>query len=431
QSAIVAAMREARDELGAHMSIAGGLSLALERGREVGCGAVQIFLKNQRQWAAKRLAADEVRAFHTARRATGVRHVFAHSSYLINLGNPIGSLWSQAVDAFTDELERAEALSLSCVVIHPGSHMGAGLEAGLTRVTSALDESLARTAGYRVKVALENTAGAGNTLGRTFGELGALLERAARPERLGVCLDTCHLFAAGYDVRTKAGYHRAMAECEATVGRRRVLAFHLNDAKAPLGSGLDRHENIGRGLLGVAPFRMLLNDRRFARVPKVLETPKEPEPTADLRNLAVLRRLRRRRGRSDAECARARSALRGHADSPAERRDGAGGAARRDRHADVLAERDEKVVVPDPVAPRERRAQRHLGLLGVAGLHVAQPVRDPVHVRVDTDTGLAVPHRHDQIRRLPPDAVQREEPVDRVGPAAAHALAGSAPAAAD
>ena len=290
-------MTRARDELGAHMSIAGGLSLALERGREVGCGAVQIFLKNQRQWAAKLLAAGEVRAFRAARRATGVRHVFAHSSYLINLGNPSPALWSQAVDAFTDELERAEALGLSCVVIHPGSHMGAGLEAGLARVTAALDESLARTAGYRVKVALENTAGAGNTIGRTFGELGALLERAARPERLGVCLDTCHLFAAGYDVRTAAGYRRAMAECGATVGLERVLAFHLNDAKAPLGSGLDRHENIGRGALGLVPFRLLLNDRRFARVPKVLETPKEPEPTADLRNLAVLRKLRRRRGR--------------------------------------------------------------------------------------------------------------------------------------
>ena len=290
-------MTRGRDELGAHMSIAGGLHLALERGREVGCGAVQIFLKNQRQWAAKLLAAGEVRAFRAARRATGVRHVFAHSSYLINLGNPSPALWSQAVDAFTDELERAEALGLSCVVIHPGSHMGAGLEAGLARVTAALDESLARTAGYRVKVALENTAGAGNTIGRTFGELGALLERAARPERLGVCLDTCHLFAAGYDVRTAAGYRRAMAECGATVGLKRVLAFHLNDAKAPLGSGLDRHENIGRGALGLVPFRLLLNDRRFARVPKVLETPKEPEPTADLRNLAVLRKLRRRRGR--------------------------------------------------------------------------------------------------------------------------------------
>src|SRR5262249_31223414 len=176
----------------------------------------------------------------------------------------------------------------------PGSHMGEGPEAGLARVTAALDESLARTAGYRIKVALENTAGAGNTIGRTFGELAALLERAARPERLGVCLDTCHLFAAGYDIRTPAGYRRAMAECEATVGRRRGRGLHLTDAKAPLGSGLDRHENIGRGLLGLTPFRLLLNDRCFMRVPKVLETPKEPEPSADLRNLAVLRRLRLR-----------------------------------------------------------------------------------------------------------------------------------------
>src|SRR5207253_1133505 len=154
-----------------------------------------------------------------------------------------------------------------------------------------------RNAGYRVKVALENTAGAGNTIGRTFGELATLIERAARPERIGVCLDTCHLFAAGYNIRTAAGYRRAMGECEATIGRRRVVAFHLNDAKAPLGSGLDRHENIGRGLLWLAPFRLLLNDHRFAAVPKVLETPKEPAPASDLRNLAVLRRLRRRLGR--------------------------------------------------------------------------------------------------------------------------------------
>src|SRR5438105_4612469 len=167
-------MTPRRDEIGAHMSIAGGLHLALERGREVGCGAVQIFLKNQRRWAAKPLVADEVRAFGAARRATAIRHVFAHSSYLINLGNPDPALWSQAVAAFTDELERAEALGLSCVVIHPGSHMGAGLEAGIGRVTAALDESLARTAGYRVKIALENTAGAGNTIGRTFGELATL-----------------------------------------------------------------------------------------------------------------------------------------------------------------------------------------------------------------------------------------------------------------
>ena len=279
------------------MSIAGGLHLALERGRAVGCGAVQIFLKNQRQWAAKALGAEDVQMFRATRRRTGIRHCFAHSSYLLNLASPDPAAWAQSVSAFTDELERAEALELSCVVIHPGSHMGAGLEVGLRRVTAALDETLGRTAGYRVKVALENTAGGGNSVGRTFAELATLIDGAARPERIGVCVDTCHLFAAGYDVRTEAGFGRAMTECESAVGRRRVLAFHLNDARAPLGSGLDRHEHIGRGFLGLAPFRFLLNDRRFARVPKVLETPKKPEPTADLRNLAVLRRLRRRLGR--------------------------------------------------------------------------------------------------------------------------------------
>ena len=279
------------------MSIAGGLHLALERGHAVGCGAVQIFLKNQRQWAARPLDAEAIRTFGAARRRTGLRRVFAHSSYLINLASPDSTAWAQAVAAFTDELERGEALGLSCVVIHPGSHMGAGLEPGLRRVIAALDEALARTAGYHIKVALENTAGGGNSVGRTFGELATMIDGAARPERIGICVDTCHLFAAGYDLRTETGYARAMAECEAAVGRRRVLAFHLNDAKAPFGSGLDRHEHIGRGFLGLAPFRRLLNDRRFARVAKVLETPKDPEPAADLRNLATLRRLRRPLGR--------------------------------------------------------------------------------------------------------------------------------------
>ena len=284
-----------RDELGAHMSIAGGLHRALERGREIGCGAVQIFLKNQRQWAAKPLTPEEAGAFELARELTGIRHVFAHSSYLINLAAPEDAAWRRAVDAFTDELDRAEALGLACVVIHPGSHLGAGVEAGLARVTAALDEVTRRTPGYRAKVALENTAGAGHALGRTFAELGALLARAAWPERLGVCLDTCHLFAAGYDIRSRTGWRRAMQECREAVGFGRVLAFHLNDAKAPLGSGLDRHENIGKGRLGLTPFRLLLRDRRLARIPKVLETPKEPEPAADIGNLAVLRALRTRR----------------------------------------------------------------------------------------------------------------------------------------
>ena len=158
---------------------------------------------------------------------------------------------------------------------------------------AALDEVTRRTPGYTVRIALENTAGAGHAIGRTFEELGALLARAARPERVGICVDTCHLFAAGYDVRSEAGYRRALGECREAVGLERVLAFHLNDAKAPLDSGLDRHEHIGRGYLGRLPFRRFLRDRRFRQVPKVLETPKEPEPVADRRNLALLRALRR------------------------------------------------------------------------------------------------------------------------------------------
>ena len=281
-------------EIGAHMSIAGGLHLALERGHAIGCGAVQIFLKNQRQWAAKPLGAEEARAFHAARRRTRIRHVFAHASYLINLAAPGDAQWRQAVDAFVDELERAETLGLACVVIHPGSHLGAGREAGVTRVVAAVDEATRRTPGYRVRIALENTAGAGNLIGSRLPELGELLRRAARPERLGVCIDTCHLFAAGYDIRAATGWTAAFEECAEHVGLSRILAFHLNDARAPLGSGRDRHEHIGQGFLGLAPFRRLLNDPRFARVPKVLETAKEPEPLADIRNLATLRRLRRR-----------------------------------------------------------------------------------------------------------------------------------------
>jgi deoxyribonuclease-4 len=287
-------MTDALREVGAHMSIAGGLHLALERGHAIGCGAVQIFLKNQRQWAARPLTSDEVRAFEAARRRTRIRHAFAHASYLINLAAPAQTQWRQAVDAFVDELERAEALGLACVVIHPGSHLGTGREAGVARIVAALDQATARTSGYRVMIALENTAGAGNVIGSRFAELGTLLRRAARPERLGVCVDTCHLYAAGYDIRAAKGWAAAFDECDEHVGLSRVIAFHLNDAKAPLASGLDRHEHIGKGFLGLAPFRRLLNDRRFSRVPKVLETAKEPEPYADIRNLTTLRRLRRR-----------------------------------------------------------------------------------------------------------------------------------------
>jgi len=284
-----------RDLLGAHMSIAGGLDRALWRGRDVGCSVVQIFLKNQRQWRAKPYTAEEVQRFRAAWRESGLRTVFAHATYLINLAAPAAVEWKRAVSAFHDELERAEALGLPFVIIHPGSHKATGLEAGIRRIAKALDELMRRTRGYRVMVLLENTAGGGATIGRSFEELAAILGAVRSAERIGVCLDTCHLFAAGYDIRPREGYAATIARCRRLVGLDRVRAFHLNDAKQPLGSGLDRHEKIGRGHLGQDTFRWLLNDRRFFRVPMALETPKEPEPRADREALALLRSLRRTR----------------------------------------------------------------------------------------------------------------------------------------
>ena len=277
-----------RDLLGAHMSIAGGLHLALTRGRDVGCSVVQIFLKNQRQWTARPYTDSEVREFRAAWKATGVRVVFAHANYLINLATPVAAEWRRAVDVFHDELERAEALGLPFVVIHPGSHRAAGLDEGIRRVARAIDVLHDRMRGERVRIVLENTAGGGATIGRSFEELAAVVGTVREP-------DTCHLFAAGYDIRTPDGYESTIGRCRRLLGLRRVRAFHLNDAKQPLGSGLDRHEKIGRGHLGVEPFRRLMNDRRFARVPMALETPKDPEPRADREALALLRRLRRPR----------------------------------------------------------------------------------------------------------------------------------------
>jgi len=272
------------------MSIAGGLPRALERGAELGCGVVQIFLKNQVQWRGRALADDEVRAFEEERARTGIATVFAHATYLVNLASPGDREWRRSVDAFHDELERAERLRLPWVVIHPGSHKGAGRAAGLRRVARATDELARRTEGYAVRIALENTAGAGNVVGARATELGRILELSHRPERLAVCLDTCHLFAAGYDIRTRRGLLATLGQFTAAVGLDRVVAFHVNDAKAGLGSGLDRHEHIGRGEIGLTAFRTLLAHPTLGRRPMVLESPKAGG--GDRRNLATLRRLR-------------------------------------------------------------------------------------------------------------------------------------------
>ncbi|MBI4537708.1 MAG: deoxyribonuclease IV [candidate division NC10 bacterium] len=288
----LSARRASVVRLGAHMSIAGGVDKAPLRGREAGCDTIQVFTKSNRQWAAKPLTDEQVRAYKDNLAATGIGPVVAHTCYLINLAAPSVSVWRRSVASFRDEMERAERLGIPYLVTHPGSHLGAGEAEGVARVAEALNALHAALPESALLVLLEATAGQGTSLGRRFEEIAAILERVEARERLGVCLDTCHLFAAGYDLRTPTGYAKTMGELAACVGLKRVKAIHLNDSKAGLGSRVDRHTHIGEGALGTGAFRLLLNDRRFRRVPMILETPKDGDGVAaDRRNLARLRRL--------------------------------------------------------------------------------------------------------------------------------------------
>jgi deoxyribonuclease-4 len=274
------------------VSIAGGLANAVRRGVTAGCAVIQLFLKNQMRWRGRALTDAEAADFRRELRASGLALAFAHGTYLINLATPDPAEWARAVAAAADELERAERLGLPFLVLHPGSHRGAGSRAGIARLVRALDELAARTAGWSVRLALENTAGAGHLLGGQPEELAAVVARVRRPERLGLCLDTCHLFAAGHDIRTPEGFAEALAAFDRAVGPERLVAFHLNDARSGLGSRLDRHQHIGQGEIGLDAFRYLLNHPRLGALPMVLETPKHGG--GDARNLATLRALRRR-----------------------------------------------------------------------------------------------------------------------------------------
>jgi deoxyribonuclease-4 len=274
------------------MSIAGGLDQAPLRGKQVGCDTIQVFTKSNRQWQAKRLADREIEAFKANLAVTGIGPVVAHDCYLVNLAAPRKAVWQQSVAAFRVELERAERLGIPYLVTHPGSHGGAGETEGIRRVAEALNVLLATQPSHRVQILLETTAGQGSSLGYRFEQLAAILAEVEQPNRVGICLDTCHVFAAGYDIRAPEGYWRTLEELDACLGLQRLMAVHLNDSKGALGSRLDRHEHIGQGRLGVAPFRRLLNDARLRRVPMILETPKDDDfITADRRNLARLRQL--------------------------------------------------------------------------------------------------------------------------------------------
>jgi deoxyribonuclease IV len=278
---------------GAHMSAAGGTFKALEAAVKFGMTTCQLFTKNNNQWAGKVQTPDEVATFRKTLKASGLKFPTAHDSYLINLASPDEALWQKSVDAFTDELRRAEALGLSYLVMHPGAHMGTGEESGLERVAAGLDECHERCPKFKVKVLVELTAGQGTSLGYRFEHLATIFDLVTESRRLGVCLDTCHVFAAGYELGTREKYEATFREFDRIIGLKELKAFHLNDSKKPLGSRVDRHEHIGKGHLGLEPFRFLVNDPRFAELPMILETPKTDDDDREMDpvNLRVLHDL--------------------------------------------------------------------------------------------------------------------------------------------
>ncbi len=281
--------------LGAHESVSGGLHLAFDRISQVGGEALQIFSRNQRQWKAAPLTETEINAFREAWQRAGNMPVASHASYLINLGSSKAEQVAKSINAFVDELHRCAGLGISQVVFHPGSHGGAGIEAGLANVTRNLDQVIEQAGDgcSDVIILLETTAGQGTGLGYRFEELAWILKNTKYPERLGVCVDTCHIFAAGYDIRSAESYAATFAEFDRLIGIERIGFFHLNDSKKGLGSRVDRHEHIGKGEIGADAFRHLLNDPRFSNHAMTLETPKGKDLAEDRHNLELLRSLLR------------------------------------------------------------------------------------------------------------------------------------------
>jgi deoxyribonuclease-4 len=279
--------------VGAHMSISGGAWKAFARGTAAGCTAMQIFTKNASRWEAPPLDPEGILLFRQEEEKSGLTPVFAHDAYLINMASPSEGLRKKSCRAFLDEMERAEKLGLAGLVMHPGAHKESGVEEGIRRVAESINWVHERTPGSAVTICLENTAGQGTLLAGDFSHLEGIFSGVREADRLGICFDTCHAFAAGYELRTPEGYEKTMSALEAAVGRNRVRIIHTNDAKGELGGRLDRHAHLGRGRIGLGCFRFIMNDLRFDGVPKILETPKEEDGLdMDRVNLGVLRALR-------------------------------------------------------------------------------------------------------------------------------------------
>jgi deoxyribonuclease IV len=277
--------------LGAHMSIVGGVHTAIERGCSIECTAIQIFVKNNMQWFARPLTREEVRAFLNHQQRGELLSIFAHANYLINLAATNPQFLANSMRSLSEELIRADQLELPFLVLHPGAHLNAGEEAGLEKIAASIDAVFQKIPNVKTKIALETTAGQGSCLGHRFEQIAYIIENVREPERLCVCIDTAHLFAAGYDISSESGIKETLREFDRVIGLDRLAAIHLNDSKTARGSRVDRHQHIGKGEIGLDAFRFIMRDRRFRKIPKVLETPKGKAMREDVRNLKTLRGL--------------------------------------------------------------------------------------------------------------------------------------------
>lgn len=284
--------------LGAHMSIVGGVSSAVRRAVSIGCTTFQMFVKNNNRWKGSPLTDQEVATYKELISKAMPGPVVVHDTYLINLAAIDASVLKKSVQTFRDELERCERLGVTFYNFHPGSHRGQGEREGIKRIAESLNLLHEQTPGYVVKSVLEATAGQGTAIGYRFEHLREIIDLVEQSSRMAVCIDTCHLFAAGYDISTERGYEKTFRDFEDIVGLERLAAFHLNDSKRELGSRVDRHDHIGKGKIGKKGFALLMNDPRFTAIPKILETPKGPDMKEDVENMRILKRMVRKNEQS-------------------------------------------------------------------------------------------------------------------------------------
>ncbi len=283
--------RQSKILLGAHMSISGGVHIAIERARSIDCTAMQMFVKNNMQWFARPLTRDQVRAFVEHRQRAELLSIFAHANYLINLAATNPLFHANSIRALSKELASANQLELPFLVLHPGAHRGAGEEAALAKIIASINKVFRKIPKVKTKIALETTAGQGSCVGHRVEHLAHIIDNVREPERLCICLDTAHLFAAGYDIGTESGIRKTFREFDRKIGLDRLVAIHLNDSRTGRGSRVDRHEHIGKGKIGLDAFRFIMRDRRLNKIPKVLETPKGKDLREDVMNLQTLRAL--------------------------------------------------------------------------------------------------------------------------------------------